>query len=59
MAEELCALLMSTSGDKSTPEVQMSSFDTMLTAPIPEEHRAGYLQEAVSVFTYLLTEPAS
>ncbi|OAY78877.1 Nuclear pore complex protein NUP96 [Ananas comosus] len=59
MAEELCALLMSTSGEKSTPEVQMSSFDTMLTAPIPEEHRAGYLQEAVSVFTYLLTEPAS
>ncbi|KAJ0988358.1 hypothetical protein J5N97_006714 [Dioscorea zingiberensis] len=58
MAEELCNLLVSTPGDSSTPSVQMSCFDTMLSAPIPEDLRSCHLQDALSVFTYLLSEAA-
>ncbi|PKA54513.1 hypothetical protein AXF42_Ash000348 [Apostasia shenzhenica] len=56
MAEELCNVLESTPGGGSTPSVQMSCFETMLCAPIPEDLRASHLQDAVSVFTYLLTQ---
>ncbi|KAH7683943.1 nuclear pore complex protein Nup98-Nup96 protein [Dioscorea alata] len=59
MAEELCNLLISTPGVSSTPSVQMSCFETMLSAPMPEDLRSCHLQDALSVFTYLLSETAS
>ncbi|KAH0449693.1 hypothetical protein IEQ34_020385 [Dendrobium chrysotoxum] len=59
MAEELCDLLQSIPGEGSTPSVQMSCFETMLDAPIPQDIRAGHLQEALSVFTYVLAHAAS
>ncbi|KAJ6794924.1 nuclear pore complex protein NUP96 [Iris pallida] len=59
MAEELGALLESTPGESSTSLVQMNCFETMLSAPIPEDLRSCRLQDALSVFTYLLTEHAS
>ncbi|XXG61303.1 hypothetical protein AAC387_Pa04g2997 [Persea americana] len=59
MAEELCNLLVSYSGEGSTHEVQMSCFDTMLCAPIPEDRRSCHLQDAVSFFTCFLSETSS
>ncbi|XP_008801016.2 nuclear pore complex protein NUP96 isoform X1 [Phoenix dactylifera] len=56
MSEELCNLLVSTPGESSTPSVHMSCFKTMLGAPIPEDLRCSHLQNALSVFTYLLSE---
>ncbi|KAF3326515.1 nuclear pore complex protein Nup96 isoform X1 [Carex littledalei] len=56
MAEELNSLLVSTPAENSTPDVQMSCFDTMLGAPLPEDQRSTHLQEAISVFTYLLSD---
>lgn len=56
MAEELNSLLVSTPAENSTPDVQMSCFDTMLGAPLPEDQRSAHLQEAISVFTYLLSD---
>ncbi|XP_068638324.1 nuclear pore complex protein NUP96-like isoform X2 [Aristolochia californica] len=58
MAEELCSLLMLDGAENSTREAQMSCFETILTAPIPEDRRACHLQDAVSVFTYFLLETA-
>ncbi|GMH26971.1 hypothetical protein Nepgr_028814 [Nepenthes gracilis] len=51
MAEEICALLLSDRGEDSMPEIQLRCFDTMASAPIPEDLRACDLQDAVSVFT--------
>uniref|UniRef100_A0A1D1Z1U3 Nuclear pore complex protein Nup98-Nup96 n=1 Tax=Anthurium amnicola TaxID=1678845 RepID=A0A1D1Z1U3_9ARAE len=59
MAEELCGLLVSVPAEGSTPSVQMSCFETMLIAPIPEDMRSCHLQDAVSVFTYILSEAAT
>lgn len=59
MAKELCDLLQSIPGEGSAPSVQMSCFETMLDAPIPRDLRAGHLQEALSVFTYLIARTAS
>lgn len=56
MSEELCNLLVSTPGENSTPSVHVSCFKTMLGAPIPEDLRSSHLQDALSVFTYLLSE---
>ncbi|XP_043720177.1 nuclear pore complex protein NUP96 isoform X1 [Telopea speciosissima] len=59
MAEELCAILILDGGEASTYEDQLSCFETMFNAPIPEDLREGHLQDAVSVFTCYLTEMAS
>ncbi|XP_020577915.1 nuclear pore complex protein NUP96-like [Phalaenopsis equestris] len=59
MAEELSDLLQSIPGEGSTPSVQMSCFETMLDSPIPQDLRGAHLQEALSVFTYLLAHAAS
>ncbi|WOL00606.1 nuclear pore complex protein [Canna indica] len=59
MSEELCDLLVSTPSMDSTWMVRMSCFDTMLSAPIPEDQRSSHLQNALSVFTYLLSEAAT
>jgi len=59
MAEELCSLLESTPGESSTLVVHMNCFETMLSAPIPEDLRSCHLQDALSVFTYFLAETAS
>lgn len=56
MAEELCELLMNSPGEGSAPGLYMGCFETMLNAPVPDDHRASYLQEAVSVFTDILCQ---
>lgn len=58
MAEEICGLLLSDI-DGSTCDGQLSCFDTVFSAPIPEDLRSSYLQGAVSVFTSFLSEVAS
>ncbi|KAK1302990.1 hypothetical protein QJS10_CPB12g01286 [Acorus calamus] len=59
MAEELCSLLVADRGESSAPSIQMSCFDTMFIAPLPEDLRSCHLQNAISVFTYYLTEGAN
>ncbi|OIT35661.1 PREDICTED: nuclear pore complex protein NUP96 [Nicotiana attenuata] len=59
MAEEICNLLLSDSGGSSENEVQLSCYDTIFKAPIPEVTRAYHLQDAVSLFTSYLSEVAS
>lgn len=54
MAEELCELLMNSPGEGLAPNLYMGCFQTMLNAPVPDDHRTSYLQEAVSVFTDIL-----
>ncbi|KAG7998167.1 hypothetical protein I3843_01G245000 [Carya illinoinensis] len=59
MAEEICGLLLSDIGEGSTYDSQLSCFDTVFRAPIPEDLRSSYLQGAVSVFTCFLSEVPS
>lgn len=56
MSEEICSLLVSDSGEDSTRETQLSCFDTIVAAPIPEDLRSCHLQEAVLLFTTYLSE---
>ncbi|XP_062154861.1 nuclear pore complex protein NUP96 [Alnus glutinosa] len=58
MAEEICGLLLSDI-EGSTCDGQLSCFDTVSSAPIPEDLRSSYLQGAVSVFTCFLSEVAT
>ncbi|KAK3150615.1 hypothetical protein QOZ80_3AG0235480 [Eleusine coracana subsp. coracana] len=51
MADELCELLMNTPGASN---LYMVSFQTMLSAPVPDDQKVSYAQEAVSVFTEIL-----
>ncbi|KAK3021826.1 hypothetical protein RJ639_047181, partial [Escallonia herrerae] len=48
MATEVSNLLIADSGEGSTREAQLSCFDTIFKAPIPEDLRACHLQDAVS-----------
>lgn len=59
MAQETCNLLVADSGEGSTPETQLSCFDTIFIAPIPEDIRSCHLQVAVSLFTCYLSEAAT
>lgn len=59
MAEEICSMLLSESGEGSTRDVQLSCFDTVFSAPIPEDVRSSHLQDAVSLFTCFLSEVAT
>ncbi|GFZ04035.1 similar to SUPPRESSOR OF AUXIN RESISTANCE 3 [Actinidia rufa] len=59
MAEEICNLLLSDSSEDSTRGVQLSCFDTVFTAPLPEDRRSFHLQNAVSLFTCYLSETVS
>ncbi|XP_009362360.2 nuclear pore complex protein NUP96 [Pyrus x bretschneideri] len=58
MADEICNLLLSDIGEGPTRDVQLSCFDTVFCAPIPEDNRSSHLQEAVSLFTCFLSEVA-
>ncbi|KAF6169897.1 hypothetical protein GIB67_034289 [Kingdonia uniflora] len=59
MGEEICNLLHVNEEDQSTFEAQLSSFETIVSAPLPEDLRACHLQEAISLFTFHLSELAS
>lgn len=59
MADEIGDLLLSAIGDGVTRDDQLSCFDTVFNAPIPEDLRSRHLQDAVSVFTCLLSEVAT
>ncbi|XP_062210054.1 nuclear pore complex protein NUP96 [Phragmites australis] len=54
MAEDLCDLLVNSPGEGLAPDLHMDCFQTMLNAPVPDDHKSSYLQEAVSVFTEIL-----
>lgn len=56
MAEEICGLLLSDSGEGSTRDVQLSCFDTVFSAPVPEDLHSSHLQNAVALFTCSLLE---
>ncbi|KAL0441684.1 UNVERIFIED_CONTAM: Nuclear pore complex protein [Sesamum radiatum] len=58
MAEEICSLLLSDSGEGSTGEAQLNCFDTVFRGPMPEDLRSYHLQDAVSLFTCYLSEIA-
>lgn len=59
MAEEISDLLLSAVGEGTTRNDQLSCFDTVSKAPIPEDLRSRHLQDAVSVFTCFLSEVAT
>lgn len=59
MAEEICDLLLSDISQGPTRDAQLSCFDTVFSAPIPEDFRSNHLQDAVSLFTCYLSEIAS
>lgn len=59
MAEEICNLLVADSGEGSTQEVQLSCYNTIFSAPIPEDIRSCHLQDAVSLFTSYLSAEAA
>lgn len=56
MAEEICSLLLSDSGEGSTRETQLGCYDTVAVAPLPEDVRSCHLQDAVALFTCYLSE---
>ncbi|KAM6586011.1 hypothetical protein CsatB_013013 [Cannabis sativa] len=59
MGEEICSLLLSGVGEGRTRDMQLSCFDTVSNAPIPEEVRSSHLQDAASLFTCFLSELAA
>ncbi|XP_021728839.1 nuclear pore complex protein NUP96-like [Chenopodium quinoa] len=59
MSEEISKLLVSDGGEDSRRETQLTCFDTIAAAPIPEDHRSCHLQEAVLLFTTFLSETAT
>ncbi|KAK8525109.1 hypothetical protein V6N12_029951 [Hibiscus sabdariffa] len=59
MAEEICNLLLSDTSGSQTCDDQLSCYDTVFSAPIPEDLRSTHLQDAVAVFTCSLSEVLS
>ncbi|PKI31565.1 hypothetical protein CRG98_048049 [Punica granatum] len=59
MAEEISSLLIADISDGPNRDVQLSCFDTVCSAPIPEDLRSSHFQDAVSLFTCYLSELAS
>ncbi|GMI78146.1 PRECOCIOUS, SUPPRESSOR OF AUXIN RESISTANCE 3, MODIFIER OF SNC1,3 [Hibiscus trionum] len=59
MAEEICNLLLSDTSGSQTHDDQLSCYDTVFSAPIPEDLRSTHLQDAVAVFTCSLSEVLS
>ncbi|KAK9110620.1 hypothetical protein Sjap_018680 [Stephania japonica] len=56
MAEEICTLLLSNGGKGSSASEVPLSFEAVVSAPLPEDLRSCHLQEAISLFTYFLSE---
>ncbi|PAN51343.1 hypothetical protein PAHAL_9G587000 [Panicum hallii] len=52
MADELCELFMKAPG--VAMNLHMGCFQTMLSAPVPDDRKSSYMQEAVSLFTEIL-----
>ncbi|GLU21993.1 hypothetical protein SLE2022_380960 [Rubroshorea leprosula] len=59
MAAEICSLLLSDISGGLTRDDQLDCFDTVLSAPIPEDLQSNHLQDAVSLFTCHLAETAT
>ena len=59
MAEEICDLLLSDISKGPTRDAQLSCFDNVFSAPIPEDLGSNHLQDAVTVFTCHLSEVAN
>ncbi|VVA91483.1 unnamed protein product [Arabis nemorensis] len=56
MADEISDLLLSGMTMESSRDTQRSCFETILTAPLPEDIRSTHLQDAVSLFSLYLSE---
>ncbi|KAK1394963.1 Suppressor of auxin resistance 3 [Heracleum sosnowskyi] len=54
MAEEVCNLLLADSREGKTCDIRLSRFNTVLSAPLPEDHKTYHLQGAISFFTSCL-----
>lgn len=59
MADEICNLLLSDTSGSRTHDEQLSCYDTVFRAPIPEDLHSSHLQDAVAVFTFQLSEVLS
>lgn len=59
MGEEISSLLLSDITVGPTRDDQLKCFDTVFSAPIPQDIRTNHLQDAVSLFTCHLAEMAS
>ncbi|XP_065869361.1 nuclear pore complex protein NUP96 [Euphorbia lathyris] len=59
MAEEMSDLLLSNVSKGPTRDGQLSCFETVFCAPVPEDIRSNHLQDAVSLFTCYLSEMAN
>lgn len=59
MAEEISSLLIAGISEGPNREIQLSCFDTVCSAPVPEDLRSSHFQDAVSLFTCYLSELAS
>ncbi|KAH1047880.1 hypothetical protein J1N35_038664 [Gossypium stocksii] len=59
MADEICNLLLSDTSGSRTHDEQLSCYDTVFSAPIPEDIHSSHLQDAVAVFTFQLSEVLS
>lgn len=58
MGEEICDLLLSDITEDPTRDDQLSRFETVFNAPVPEDLRSNHLQDALSLFTCYLAEMA-
>ncbi|XP_022714749.1 nuclear pore complex protein NUP96-like isoform X2 [Durio zibethinus] len=56
MAEEMCDMLLSDMSEGPTRDAQLSCFDTVFSAPLPEDLRSNHLQDAVALFTCHISE---
>ncbi|KAK4764700.1 hypothetical protein SAY86_025790 [Trapa natans] len=59
MAEETSSLLIAGIAEGPNREIQLSCFDTVGSAPVPEDLRSSHFQDAVSLFTCYLSELTS
>ncbi|WCJ40414.1 Nuclear pore complex protein NUP96 [Euphorbia peplus] len=59
MAEEISDLLLSNVSKGPSRDGQLSCFETVFCAPVPEDIRSNHLQDAVSLFTCYLSEMAN
>ncbi|KAL8142254.1 hypothetical protein V2J09_015286 [Rumex salicifolius] len=56
MAEEICSLFLFSIKEDPTREIQLNCFNTMASAPLPEDVRSYHVQDAIALFMDFLSE---
>lgn len=59
MAEETSSLLLSSIKEDPTRDIQLNCFNTMASAPMPEDVRSYHAQDAITLFMDFLSEQVS